>query len=64
MVDTLPGALARAAVAQGALVMLDLPYEPLEVPIEMVWHQRTERDDGCQWLLGELISSVKLAPSL
>ncbi|PNG26765.1 LysR substrate-binding domain-containing protein [Methylocella silvestris] len=61
MVATLPGALARAAVEQGSLVMLDLPYEPLAVPVEMVWHQRTERDEGSQWLLGELISAVKPA---
>ncbi|ACK51626.1 transcriptional regulator, LysR family [Methylocella silvestris BL2] len=61
MVATLPSALARAAVEQGSLVMLDLPYEPLAVPVEMVWHQRTERDEGSQWLLGELISAVKPA---
>ncbi len=61
MVATLPGRLARAAVQQGSLVMLDLPYEPLAVPIEALWHHRTERDAGAQWLLGELISVMQPA---
>mgnify|MGYP001482925113 CR=1 FL=1 len=59
MVATLPGRLARDAAAQGAVVILDLPYEPLCVPVEAIWHQRADRDPGLQWLLGELIDVMR-----
>jgi DNA-binding transcriptional LysR family regulator len=59
MVATLPRSLARLAAEQGAVVMLDLPYEPLAVPIEMVWHQRADRDTGLQWLVSELASALQ-----
>jgi DNA-binding transcriptional LysR family regulator len=61
MVGTLPRSLALLAVEQGGLVMLDLPYEPLAVPIEIVWHQRAERDAGVQWLIKELIDEMQPA---
>lgn len=54
MVATLPLSLARIAVDQEHLVLLDLPWEPVKVKIEAVWHQRGERDPGLQWLLGQL----------
>ncbi|HEY0182636.1 MAG TPA: LysR family transcriptional regulator [Rhodopila sp.] len=54
MVATLPRRFAEAAARAGGLVLLDLPYEPLAVPVEAVWHQRSERDQGIQWLLGLL----------
>jgi DNA-binding transcriptional LysR family regulator len=59
MVATLPRSLARLAVGQGALVMLDLPYEPLAVPVEAVWHQRGDRDGGLQWLISVLIDAMQ-----
>ncbi len=59
LVGTLPRSLALLAVEQGGLVMLDLPYEPLAVPIELVWHQRVEPDAGVQWLITELIDEMK-----
>jgi DNA-binding transcriptional LysR family regulator len=58
MVATLPHSLARLAVGQGTCVMLNLPYEPLTVLVEAVWHQRGERDAGLQWLIGELIDAM------
>ena len=61
MVGTLPRSLALLAVEQGGLAMLDLPYEPLAVPIEVVWHQRAERDAGAQWLIMELIDEMQPA---
>jgi len=51
LVATLPRRLAERAAALEGLVVLDLPYEPLAVPIEAIWHQRTERDTGLRWLL-------------
>jgi DNA-binding transcriptional LysR family regulator len=61
MVATLPRRLALQYAKQGGLVVLDLPYEPLTVPVEMVWHQRAERDAGTQWLIGEVLGAVREA---
>lgn len=61
MVATLPRSLACLAADQGTCVMLDLPYEPLAVPVEVVWHQRGERDGGLRWLIGELIDAMPAA---
>jgi DNA-binding transcriptional LysR family regulator len=58
MVATLPRRFANAAAGQGHLVLLDLPYEPLAVPVEVVWHQRSDRDPGIQWLIGLLTQAV------
>ena len=54
LVATLPRRLASASANQGGLVMLDLPYEPLAVPVEACWHQRSDRDPGIQWLIALL----------
>ncbi|HVJ55364.1 MAG TPA: LysR family transcriptional regulator [Aliidongia sp.] len=59
MVATLPYRLALRFAEQHDLVILDLPYEPLAVPIELVWHQRAERDAGTQWLIGEFIGTMQ-----
>jgi DNA-binding transcriptional LysR family regulator len=54
MVATLPQRLAKVVSASGTLIVLDLPYEPQVVAIEAVWHQRSERDEGVRWLVGEM----------
>ncbi len=54
MVATLPLSMARKGVKRGELAILDLPYEPLTVRVEAVLHQRSERDPGLQWLIGQL----------
>jgi DNA-binding transcriptional LysR family regulator len=59
MVATLPRRFANAAARQGTLILLDLPYEPLAVPIEAVWHQRSERDPAIQWIIGLLRESLE-----
>jgi DNA-binding transcriptional LysR family regulator len=59
MVATLPRRLASAAAAQGTVVLLDLPYEPLAVPVEAVWHERSDGDPGIQWLIDQLIQAVR-----
>jgi DNA-binding transcriptional LysR family regulator len=59
MIATLPERLARRAVSQGSLVMLDLPYAPMSVDVEAVWHERAERDTGVQWLLKEMVDVVQ-----
>ncbi|MEJ1975284.1 MAG: hypothetical protein WDN49_03650 [Acetobacteraceae bacterium] len=64
MVATFPRRLAVRAMEQAALVMLDLPYEPLAVPIEVVWHQRADRDAGVQWLIGELAGAIQAAAEI
>jgi DNA-binding transcriptional LysR family regulator len=58
MVATLPRSLALRAAERGELVMLDLPYAPLQVQIEAIWHERAERDAGCRWLIDELIAAT------
>jgi DNA-binding transcriptional LysR family regulator len=60
MVATLPRRLALQAVQHFPLVILDdLPYEPLTVPVELVWHQRAERDAGAQWMISEILSVAR-----
>ena len=56
MVATLPRRLALQVAQHTSLVILeDLPYEPLTVPVELVWHQRAEKDAGTQWLISEFL---------
>jgi DNA-binding transcriptional LysR family regulator len=43
---------------QENLVVLDLPYEPLAVPVEAIWHRRSERDDGVRWLLAAVKAAM------
>ncbi len=59
MVATLPERLAVRAADQGVLTILDLPYEPLIVDVEAIWHSRGERDAGLQWLLGEMAAAAR-----
>jgi DNA-binding transcriptional LysR family regulator len=56
LIATLPRRLAEQAAQSGTVVMLDLPYEPLEVNIEAIWHMRADRDPALTWLIGELMS--------
>ena len=57
MIATLPERLARESVKRDRLVMLDLPYTPLSVAVEMVWHERVESDAGARWLLDQVIEA-------
>ena len=59
MVATLPARLARRAVEQGNLAILDLPYEPLRVQFEVIWHERTDQDAGLRWLRAELVEALR-----
>lgn len=61
MVTTLPERLARRFTEAGTHVVLDLPYEPLEVTVEAIWHQRGDHDRGLQWLLGEMVDVMRSA---
>ena len=51
MIATLPLRLARRSVARDGLVMLDLPYPPLSVAVEAVWHERSDSNPGLCWLV-------------
>jgi len=57
-VATLPRRLALWLMAQTKVELLDLPYSAITVDVEMVWHQRANRDKGIQWLTQELVSST------
>jgi len=58
MVATLPRRLALWTAAHFPLVLLDLPYAPKTVDVEIVCDQSAYRDKGLQWLIDELAASV------
>jgi DNA-binding transcriptional LysR family regulator len=58
MVATLPRRLALWTAAHFPLVLLDLPYPPKTVDIEMVSDQSADRDKGLRWLIDELAASI------
>lgn len=58
MLATLPRRLALWTVGQFPFVLLDLPYKPQRVDIEMVWDRSASQDEGLQWLIDELVASV------
>ncbi|MCD9026792.1 LysR family transcriptional regulator [Luteimonas sp. BDR2-5] len=51
LVATLPASYAASAVAQGAVVHLPLPYEPIIGHLEIVWHERSDEDEALQWMV-------------
>ena len=56
MVATLPRRLALWLAKRGSIVLLKLPYQPITVEVEMVWHQRVTNDSGFRWIR-EVLSS-------
>jgi DNA-binding transcriptional LysR family regulator len=63
MVATLPRRMAIEAARGGHLVMLEPASPPLEIDIQLVWHERAARDAGCQWLMRHIRSPAQSAPS-
>ena len=59
MIATLPRRMALQATRDRPVVMLRLPYEPLQFALEAVWHQRAERDPGLQWLIAQIIEVME-----
>ena len=55
---TLPFRFARQLGAEAGLVLLDLPYPPMNVQVEVAWHERSDRDSALQWLLELFITSA------
>jgi DNA-binding transcriptional LysR family regulator len=55
MVATLPRRLAARAARAGGVVMLELASDPLEVDIQMIWHERSTHDESCQWLMRHVV---------
>lgn len=58
MIATLPQSIAFREAERERLAILDLPYDPLRVTIETVWHQRVDQDAGLQWFLSEVLQAV------
>ena len=58
MVATLPRRLAVWLAQRNPIVLLELPYKPITVDIEMVWHARLARDRGFRWVRDALASSA------
>jgi DNA-binding transcriptional LysR family regulator len=59
MVATLPRRMAIEAARGGHLVMLEPASPPLEIDIQMVWHERAARDAGSQWLMRHIQSPAE-----
>lgn len=55
LIASLPKRLALRAVEQQSIAILDLPYEPLVVQFEALWHSRSEKDQGISWMLQKMI---------
>jgi DNA-binding transcriptional LysR family regulator len=58
MILTLPQSIALREAEHERLAFLDLPYEPLRVTIETVWHQRVDQEADLQWFLSEVLQAV------
>jgi hypothetical protein len=58
MISTLPRSIALREAERERRAFLDLPYEPLRVTIEAVWHQRVDQEAGLQWFLSEVMQAV------
>ena len=58
MVATLPRRLALRLPQRDSIVLLKLPYKPITVEVEMVWHERVARDPGFRWIREVLASSA------
>ncbi|MFT3762299.1 MAG: LysR family transcriptional regulator [Pseudoxanthomonas sp.] len=54
LLATLPASYAAPAVADGRVVYLPLPYEPVVGHLEAVWHERSDSDEALQWLLRQV----------
>ena len=55
MVAVLPKQLALRMSQQNRLTVLDTPYQPAEVSLDAVWHERVDRDAGARWLIDQLL---------
>ncbi|CCE10547.1 Transcriptional regulator, LysR family [Bradyrhizobium sp. STM 3843] len=58
MVATLPRSIAIREAARESLVILELPYDPLQVMVETVWHERANQDPGLQWFFDEILPAA------
>jgi DNA-binding transcriptional LysR family regulator len=58
MVATLPRRMALQLQGHSSLAMLDLPYEPAVVAVEMIWHRRADQDAGLTWLIGQVAEAM------
>jgi len=58
LVGTLPRSYAQAAVERGEVVALPLPYEPLRVDTEAMWHERCDRDPAHRWLIERVLEAT------
>jgi DNA-binding transcriptional LysR family regulator len=56
IVAVLPKQLALRMSQQDGLVVLETPYQPAEVRVDAVWHERVDRDAGARWLIDQLLA--------
>jgi DNA-binding transcriptional LysR family regulator len=58
MIATLPHSIAIREASREPLILLEMPYEPLQVNIETVWHERGERDPGLRWFKDDILQGI------
>jgi DNA-binding transcriptional LysR family regulator len=58
MVAMLPRRLALWAAGHASVALLDPPYTPITMEIEMLWAERADKDGGLQWLRNALADSI------
>ena len=48
-----------------SIVLLKLPYKPITVEVEVVWHDRLARDPGFRWIReGSASAAAEFAASI
>jgi DNA-binding transcriptional LysR family regulator len=60
MVTTLPRSVALREARREPLAVLELPYDPVQMTIEAVWHQKADRDAGLQWFVAEIVQAGEI----
>jgi DNA-binding transcriptional LysR family regulator len=58
MIATLPRSIDIREAAREPIALLEMPYEPLQVSIETVWHELGDRDPGLQWFKDNVLPGI------
>ena len=58
LVGSLPGRLARRFAEHHGIVLLDLPYQPAKIAVEIIWHERAARDPALLWLVAQVEAAL------
>jgi DNA-binding transcriptional LysR family regulator len=62
MVATLPRRLALHVAARDGLAVLEPPYDPPTIALEMICHERAAADPGLRWLIDQIKTAATHLP--